>query len=303
MQGSKSISTELGINISGQRVVRSRVRGSDVCHSSRVGEVVEEATFIVLAKMSPRPEQSWVHSRIRRLGSIFHSLCCKHWKGAEFPSFLDLKQLLLQSARILFPQCFQRRQPEGEEVVLIKSSYCFPGTGASRRCLLLGACLRVWQIQKQACLPSPKAQTFFHRLQTTLETHSSYSHRDRGGGPAREAQVPHGLFSVAVSLTSAHPHTHTHTQVRAHKSSFPSGVPCISYRPISDFYLSNLRTWLKTVKPWAVAPSATQWACWTGLETWLGALGGGVGGGCLGAAIPLCLGWVPWVLWPPPRCR
>lgn len=53
-----------------------------------------------------------------------------------------------------FPKCFQRRQPEGEEVVLIKSSLCFPGTGASSRCLLLGVRSQSAQIQKQASLPS-----------------------------------------------------------------------------------------------------------------------------------------------------
>lgn len=53
---------------------------------------------------------------------------CNNLNEAEFPSFLDLKQL--GCCVLCFPKCFQRRQPEGEEVVLIKSSLCFPGTGA-----------------------------------------------------------------------------------------------------------------------------------------------------------------------------
>lgn len=159
VQGSKSISIELGINISGQRVVRKWV-GCSYVWGSHTGAVVEEGTFIVLAKMSPWLEQSQKRSGSRRLGSIFHYSCCKHWTGAEFPSFLDLKQLPLKTARILFAQCFQRRQPEGEEVVLIKSSPCFPGTGAFCRCLLLGSvCKSV--ANTEAGLPSPKAQTFF----------------------------------------------------------------------------------------------------------------------------------------------
>lgn len=54
--------------------------------------------------------------------------------------------------------------------MLIKSSLCFPGTGAFHRCLLLGSSSQN-SANADAGFPSPKAHTFLHRLQGTLETH------------------------------------------------------------------------------------------------------------------------------------
>lgn len=132
----------------------------DACCSSAMGEVVEEVTCPYKdVPMAGRELESFWIEVIGFNFPISHGY--SNLTKAQFPFFLDLKLLSLQSALLLF-KCFQRRQPEGEEVVLIKSSLCFPGTGVLSRCLLLGACSQS-AANTEAGFPSPKAQTFLHR--------------------------------------------------------------------------------------------------------------------------------------------
>ena len=130
--------------------------------------------------------------------------------------------------QLLIPKCFQRRQPEGEEVVLIKSSLCFPGAGAFHRCLLLGSSSHS-AANTEAGFPFPKEQIFLHRLQGTLETQFLPKASVRGGRPAKIEHATNREATCLCVLSLSHAHTHTPTKILL----LLHACPCISHRPIT----------------------------------------------------------------------
>lgn len=158
---------ELGIN----SVWAGGTEGAaSMCGSPLISwKLLKGGKFIVLVKMSPETELESFWTEVAGLSfSTIHG--CQNLMAAEESFLLSwTSKAQSLSALLLIPKCFQRRQPEGEEVVLIKSSLCFPGTGAFHRCLLGSSSHSA--ANTEAGFPFPKAQIFLHRLQGTLETH------------------------------------------------------------------------------------------------------------------------------------